>query len=132
MLEWYEAYADYQDIAARLEELSPTWPTEVGYDGPDRLLAAVAAHHPARRDPGEDRHRHRRPTTSCPGEGTWAKRVDDLLSKHVEPDLANPTFILDYPKELSPFAKDHRSEPGWSSASSASPPAWSSPTPSRS
>jgi lysyl-tRNA synthetase class 2 len=28
----------------------------------------------------------------------------------VEPDLQNPTFILDYPKELSPFAKDHRSE----------------------
>ena len=47
-----------------------------------------------------------------PGEGTWAKRVDDLLSKQVEPDLHEPTFILDYPKELSPFAKDHRSEPG--------------------
>ena len=27
-----------------------------------------------------------------PGEGTWAKRVDDLLSKHVEPDLQNPAF----------------------------------------
>ena len=43
---------------------------------------------------------------------TWAKLVDDLLSKHVEPKLEQPTFILDYPKELSPFAKDHRSEPG--------------------
>jgi lysyl-tRNA synthetase, class II len=47
-----------------------------------------------------------------PGEGTWAKRVDGLLSKQVEPDLRDPTFVLDYPKELSPFAKDHRSEPG--------------------
>src|SRR5215217_7069563 len=47
-----------------------------------------------------------------PGEGTWAKRVDDLLSKRVEPHLVNPIFVLDYPKELSPFAKDHRSEPG--------------------
>jgi lysyl-tRNA synthetase class 2 len=47
-----------------------------------------------------------------PGEGTWAKKVDDLLSKRVEPILGNPSFILDYPKELSPFAKDHRSEPG--------------------
>jgi lysyl-tRNA synthetase class 2 len=47
-----------------------------------------------------------------PGEGTWAKRVDGLLSRHVEPVLQNPTIILDYPKELSPFAKDHRSQPG--------------------
>jgi lysyl-tRNA synthetase class 2 len=30
----------------------------------------------------------------------------------VEPDLKDPTFILDYPVELSPFAKAHRSEPG--------------------
>jgi len=43
---------------------------------------------------------------------TWGKLVDDLLSKHVEPKLEQPTFILDYPKELSPFAKDHRSQPG--------------------
>ena len=43
---------------------------------------------------------------------TWAKLVDTLLSKYVEPDLQQPTFILDYPVELSPFAKAHRSEPG--------------------
>ena len=43
---------------------------------------------------------------------TWAQLVDDLLSKHVEPAVTDPVFLIDYPVELSPFAKDHRSEPG--------------------
>ena len=34
MLEWYEAYADYEDIAARLEELVAYVADEVGYEGP--------------------------------------------------------------------------------------------------
>jgi lysyl-tRNA synthetase class 2 len=42
----------------------------------------------------------------------WGKLVDGLLSKAVEPTLAQPTFVLDYPVEMSPFAKGHRSEEG--------------------
>ena len=42
----------------------------------------------------------------------WPQLVDALLSKHVEPELKDPTFVTDYPVELSPFAKHHRSEPG--------------------
>jgi lysyl-tRNA synthetase, class II len=110
MLEWYEAYADYEDIAARLEELIDHVAREVGYEGPvdftppwRRITLRDAIREKAGLDIASD---------ELPGEGTWAKRVDDLLSKRVEPDLQSPTFILDYPKELSPFAKDHRSEPG--------------------
>ena len=46
-----------------------------------------------------------------PEEG-WGKLVDGLLSKEVEPTLIQPTFILDYPVEISPFAKRHRTEEG--------------------
>ena len=46
-----------------------------------------------------------------PEEG-WGKLVDGLLSKEVEPTLIQPTFVVDYPVELSPFAKRHRSEEG--------------------
>jgi lysyl-tRNA synthetase class 2 len=110
MLEWYEAYADYEDIAVRLEELVAFVAGEVGYDGP------VDFSPPWRRVTLRDAIKEKTgidiATDEVPGEGTWAKRVDALLSKQVEPDLVNPTFVLDYPKELSPFAKDHRSEEG--------------------
>jgi lysyl-tRNA synthetase class 2 len=43
---------------------------------------------------------------------SWPQLADDLLSKFVEPTLTQPTFVLDYPIELSPFARAHRSEPG--------------------
>jgi lysyl-tRNA synthetase, class II len=110
MLEWYEAYADYNQIAEELEQLVSYVAEQVEYDGPIDFSA------PWRRlklrDAIKDETGYDIKTDELPGEGTWAKRVDDLLSKQVEPKLTNPTFVLDYPKELSPFAKDHRSEPG--------------------
>ena len=110
MLEWYEAYADYEDIARRLEELIAYVAGEVGYDGPIDFTPPWTRLR--LRDAIKDKTGLDIQTDDLPGDGTWAKRVDGLLSKQVEPGLQDPTFVLDYPKELSPFAKDHRSEPG--------------------
>jgi lysyl-tRNA synthetase class 2 len=111
MLEWYEAYADYSDIAQELEQLVSFVAGEVEYAGEIDFSA------PWRRVTFRDAIREATGIDvlgdeELPGEGPRAKRMDDLLSKHVEPTLVNPTFVTDYPKELSPFAKDHRSQEG--------------------
>ena len=35
----------------------------------------------------------------------WGKLVEHLLGETVEPNLIQPTFIMDYPRQISPFAK---------------------------
>ncbi len=46
------------------------------------------------------------------GINSRAKLIDELFSVTVEPELIQPTFIIDYPVELSPLAKKHRGKEG--------------------
>merc|ERR1719436_1398433 len=43
---------------------------------------------------------------------TAAKLLDKLVSRLVEPELIQPTFLLHHPLIMSPLAKQHRSQPG--------------------
>jgi lysyl-tRNA synthetase class 2 len=40
------------------------------------------------------------------------KIIDELFGEFAEAKLIQPTFITDYPVEMSPLAKSHRSKPG--------------------
>jgi len=129
MLEWYEAYADYEDIAAELETLvsevaqEVLGTTVVERDGEQIDLAPpwrrVTLRDAIREQTGIDvlELRERDALAEAMGgdvdpKAGWGKLVDDLLSKRVEPKLVVPTFVTDYPVQLSPFAKRHRTEEG--------------------
>jgi lysyl-tRNA synthetase class 2 len=123
MLEWYEAYADWEVVADRCERLVDSVALSVGSDrfarpwGRETLAGSIAARAGgldvlANRSLEALQGAMRERGLDVPEEETWAGLVDHLVSKHVEPTLEAPTILHDFPVELSPFAKRHRSERG--------------------
>jgi lysyl-tRNA synthetase class 2 len=126
MLEWYEAYADYQDTMARMEELirrvavDTIGTTKVTFRGHDidletwertKLVDALGQHGLWTRDEAELRARMNERGVETTHDKTWAQLVDHALSYFVEPTLIQPTILFDYPIELSPFARTTDDDP---------------------
>jgi lysyl-tRNA synthetase class 2 len=131
MMECYQAYADYRDMMELVQgllqhvvqavcggsrvvyreqelELGGDWPRRpmrdviLEHTGVDVLAAPDVESLRARvLDKGLD-----------PGDApTWGQLVDHLFTVHVEPTLVQPTFVVDYPVELSPLAKRSPRDP---------------------
>jgi len=132
MLECYEAYSDYHvhmELTEQLVEhlaLELCGSTTVTYDGraldlsapwrrgtlagltSERVGEEVSIHTPV------DRLRSLCATHEVPVRDSWGpgKLLLELYEKTTEHDLWDPTFVTDYPEEVSPLSRVHRSEPG--------------------
>jgi lysyl-tRNA synthetase, class II len=126
MLEWYEAYADYRDTMARMEDLvarvaeETIGTTKATFRGHEvdlaswqriKLVAALEEHGMWTRDEQELRARMTEREVDTRQDKTWAQLVDHALSHFVEPSLISPTILHDYPIELSPFARPTEDDP---------------------
>jgi len=132
MLEWYEAYADYMDMLAMVQELVSgivgecldglqhlRGGTMLDFTPPYRRVSFVAGiRETCGVDVLEADESALRAFVASRGEpadsvrGMSGGRLLDAVFKHsLEPTLVQPTFVLDYPKALSPLAKAHRDDP---------------------
>jgi lysyl-tRNA synthetase class 2 len=132
-MESYEAYADYRDVMRMVEELvstgaraangsmkvvfegqeldfTPPWPrldlhdeikrrTGIDIDEYTQPEALAAQMREAGIDPG--------------GRASYGLLVDKIVSEKLEPSLMQPAFLVDYPKEMSPLAKEKPDRPGY-------------------
>ena len=133
MMESYEAYADYNDVMAMLEEMVCYIARDVSstleFSFGDNTVNLTT---PWRRvsfrdelnkrcgvDFLDDKYRDIASLQEAMGRlgmeaengVSWGHLIDKLFSTYVEPHLIQPTFVLDYPVELSPLAKGKPGEP---------------------
>jgi lysyl-tRNA synthetase class 2 len=132
MLELYQAYADYHDLMALTEELvahlarTLLGTTQLTYAGrsldltpPWRratMLDLVAEHAGVTVDLDTplDELRAMVAALDLPVKEGWGagRLILEIYEKTTESALWEPTFVMDYPKEVSPLSRDHRRTPG--------------------
>ena len=133
MLELYQAYADYEDMMRLTEELVSGIADEVvgsmqlTYGGrpldltpPWRrapMTELIAEHAGVEVDVDMDVEELRKIASGfdIPVDEEWGpgKLILEIYEKTTEGELWGPVFVTDYPQEVSPLAREHRSKPGY-------------------
>ncbi|BDZ39537.1 lysine--tRNA ligase [Microbacterium suwonense] len=133
MLEAYQAYGDYNQMAELTQELVQnaavavagstmvTWADGTEYDlgGEwDRIsmyesLSAASGRTVTPQDSLEDLIAFAEANdVEVPPHPTHGKLVEELWEHFVKGDLTRPTFVMDFPVDTSPLVREHRSIPG--------------------
>ncbi len=124
-LEFYEAYTDYHGVMRRTEEMiayvarKVMGDTKITWQGQtidltppwkrlplrQAILDTADIDYEAFPDAESLANEMRRQGMHPDPKSNWGKLVDSLMSKFVEPNLIQPTFLIDYPRDVSPLAK---------------------------
>ena len=133
MLELYQAYADYTDMMAIFEDIVAGTAEELfgstvlGYQGREidltppwrraTLVELIAEHAGVEVDlaMGVEGLQGVASSLDVPFEAWYrpGKLILEIYEKTTESELWGPVFVCDYPQEVSPLARAHRSKPGW-------------------
>jgi len=130
-LEFYWAYADYEGIMSLTEEMiaytaqQVLGTTQIVFDGQEIDLAPPWQRVELRQGildaTGIDIHAHQDAESLAaameaagikfkPGDSR-GKLIDTMIGDYLEPDCIQPTFIYDYPRDISPLAKHKPDDP---------------------
>jgi lysyl-tRNA synthetase class 2 len=129
-VELYAAYKDYNWLMDFVEGLfnhianEVLGTTKIKYQGHDIDLAApwrrltmfdaikeYTGHDISQMDEDQIRQVARKLNVEESPSMGYGKLIDEIFGEYVEPKLIQPTFIMDYPLEMSPLAKKHRDNP---------------------
>ena len=126
MLEFYWAYADYEDNMNLVEKMLRSVADSIGKTKINWGDMTIDLSKPFNKRPilellneatGEDladfseeklREVCKSNNVDIESNYNYGQMLDNLMSELVEPKLIQPTFVTDYPKEISPLAKKHR------------------------
>ncbi len=108
MLECYQAYADYDDVMRLVEDLVVAAATAAG-----RPLTSSFQGEPVDLTPPYRRERMADLVLEHTGRQAAGQELNDLFEEHVQAKLREPTFVLDYPIEISPLARRREDDPSF-------------------